>query len=80
MGHYGDSGSGALVRHDGIIYIAGVKSNGGDGYFGSSHEYTRAGGITRGWIQDNIYSLDAAVPVDSCDAYTGVVGSVIHDH
>lgn len=78
MGHFGDSGSGALVRHDdGTLHIAGVKSNGEDGFFGSSHEYTRAGGITRAWIHANLDSLDARVPVESCDAYTGVVGAAI---
>ena len=79
MGHYGDSGSGALVEHEGELYIAGVKSNGEDGFFGSSHEYTRAGGIARAWIHANLDSLDARVAVESCDAYTGVDGSPIYD-
>lgn len=35
MGHFGDSGSGALVENFGTWYIAGVKSNGEDGFLGS---------------------------------------------
>ena len=79
MGHFGDSGSGALVEQNGTLFIAGVKSNGEDGFFGSSHEYTRAGGITRAWIYANLDSIDANVPVESCDAYTGEAGSPIYD-
>ena len=30
MGHYGDSGSGALLLEGEEMYIIGVKSNGGD--------------------------------------------------
>ena len=79
MGHFGDSGSGALARHDdGTLFIAGVKSNGENGFFSSEHEYTRAGGITRDWIYANLASLDARVPVDSCEAYTGVPGAGIY--
>lgn len=46
MGHYGDSGSGALmVDPEGAtefsegseIYVIGVKSNGGMGQYGTSH-------------------------------------------
>ena len=37
MGHYGDSGSGALMIENGEHYIVGVKSNGGMGQYGTSH-------------------------------------------
>ena len=64
MGHFGDSGSGALYRHsDGSLYVAGVKSNGDNGFLGSSHQYTRTGGISRSWILANLDSLEARVPV-----------------
>ena len=65
MGHYGDSGSGALMvepegatEADGEIYIIGVKSNGGMGQWGTSHQYTRVGGYHWDWIDANINSLD----------------------
>ena len=68
MGHYG--GSGALIRSGDELYIAGVKSHGGNGIFGSIHAYTRAGGeLTRPWIEANLDSLDERVPVESCEAY-----------
>ena len=55
MGHYGDSGSGALLfEPDGTVdsdgfpngkrWIIGVKSNGGPAQWGTSHQYTRVGG------------------------------------
>ena len=70
MGHFGDSGSGALIREGGDLYIAGVKSHGENGHWGSSHAYTRAGGeLTRPWIEANLASLDERVPVESCEAY-----------
>ena len=50
MGHYGDSGSGALLEKDGEFHIIGVKSNGGMGQYGTSHEYTRVGGYHWKWI------------------------------
>ena len=40
MGHYGDSGSGALFVKDGEHHIIGVKSHGGMGQYGTSHAYT----------------------------------------
>ena len=65
MGHYGDSGSGALLeinpddppeqrRHR----IIGVKSNGGPAQWGTSHAYTYVGLTHTDWIQDNKESLD----------------------
>ena len=70
MGHYGDSGSGALIRDGDDLYIAGVKSHGENGHWGSTHAYTRAGGeLTRPWIEANLASLDERVPVESCEAY-----------
>ena len=72
MGHFGDSGSGALIRDGEDLYIAGVKSHGENGHWGSSHAYTRAGGqLTRPWIEANLASLDVGgrVPVESCEAY-----------
>ena len=70
MGHFGDSGSGALIREGEDLYIAGVKSHGENGHWGSSHAYTRAGGeLTRPWIEANLASLDERVPVESCEAY-----------
>ena len=50
MGHYGDSGSGALLEKDGEFHIIGVKSNGGMGQYGTEHEYTRVGGYHWKWI------------------------------
>ena len=50
MGHYGDSGSGACIEHEGQMFIVGVKSNGGMGNYGTSHEYTRVGGYHWKWI------------------------------
>ena len=44
MGHYGDSGSGALIEHEGEFHIIGVKSHGGMGQYGTSHAYTAVGG------------------------------------
>ena len=70
MGHYGDSGSGALIRDGDDLYIAGVKSHGENGHWGSTHAYTRAGGeLTRPWIEANLASLDERVSVESCEAY-----------
>ena len=67
MGRYGDTGSGALIRSGGELYIAGVKSHGENGDLGSTHAYTRAGGeLTRPWIEANLASLDEIVPVESC--------------
>jgi len=40
MGHFGDSGSGALFVKDGEHHIIGVKSHGGMGQYGTSHAYT----------------------------------------
>ena len=50
MGHYGDSGSGALLLKDEEFHIIGVKSNGGMGQYGTTHEYTRVGGYHWKWI------------------------------
>ena len=35
MGHYGDSGSGALYQKDGTKFLLGVKSHGDDPFWGS---------------------------------------------
>jgi len=62
MGHYGDSGSGALYlqnegQDDEVLRIIGVKSNGSStAYWGSSHEYTYIGDYHKTWIQANIAS------------------------
>lgn len=73
MGHYGDSGSGALLeinpdeedvtlrRHR----IVGVKSNGGPAQWGTSHAYTYVGDYHTDWIQANMESLDQ-VPAEGC--------------
>lgn len=52
MGHYGDSGSGALYEEaDGTLRIIGVKSNGSStAYYGSHHEYTYIGDYHSSWI------------------------------
>ena len=44
MGHFGDSGSGALIVHNDEFHIIGVKSHGGYGQYGTSHAYTAVGG------------------------------------
>ena len=68
-GHYGDSGTGALIRSGDELYIAGVKSHGENGHFDFSYAYTRASGeLTRSWIEANFASLDERVPVESCEA------------
>ena len=68
MGHYGDSGSGALYEDaDGTLRIIGVKSNGSTtAYYGSKHEYTYIGDYHSTWIQANIDSLDTHVGADNC--------------
>ena len=82
MGHYGDSGSGALLfEPDGTFdddgfpngkrWIIGVKSNGGPAQWGTSHQYTRVGGYHWQWVQDNLNSLNERIPADGCDANGG---------
>ena len=66
LGHFGDSGSGAYINIDGTRYIAGVKSNGQDAFYGSVHEYTRVGDLNLPWIRDNLTSPDARVSVENC--------------
>ena len=68
MGHYGDSGSGALYEEaDGTLRIIGVKSNGSTtAYWGSSHEYTYIGDYHKTWIQANIASPESHVGADNC--------------
>ena len=52
MGHYGDSGSGALYEEsDGTLRIIGVKSNGSlTTFYGSAHEYVYVGDYHSTWI------------------------------
>ena len=52
MGHYGDSGSGALYEEsDGTLRIIGVKSNGSlTAFYGSAHEYVYVGDYHSTWI------------------------------
>ena len=69
MGHNGDSGSGALVDIEGELFIAGVKSNGETAMWGSANEYTRVGGLSQPWIEANLNSLEAEIPVESCLLY-----------
>ena len=71
MGHNGDSGSGAYIDVDGTLYVAGVKSNGQDAFFGSKHEYTRVGDLNQPWITANLASPDAAVAIKECSAFPG---------
>merc|ERR1712079_970813 len=71
MGHYGDSGSGALMLVDGEHYIIGVKSNGGPAQYGTSHQYTRVGGYHKNWVSLNLASLDERIPAEGCDANGG---------
>ena len=67
MGHYGDSGSGALYDDDGTLRIIGVKSNGSlTAYWGSNHEYTYIGDYHKTWIQANIASPESHVGADDC--------------
>ena len=68
MGHYGDSGSGALMIKDDELHIVGVKSNGGPAQWGTSHEYTRVGGYHREWVEANLASLDTRITAEGCDA------------
>jgi len=71
MGHNGDSGSGAYIDVNGTLYVAGVKSNGQDAFFGSKHEYTRVGDLNEPWITANLKSPDARVAVEECSAFPG---------
>ena len=82
MGHYGDSGSGALLfEPDGTFdsdgfpngkrWIIGVKSNGGPAQWGTSHQYTRVGGYHWQWVQDNLNSLNERIPADGCSGNGG---------
>ena len=72
MGHYGDSGSGALYlqnegQDDEVLRIIGVKSNGSTtAYWGSNHEYTYIGDYHKTWIQANIASPNSHVGADNC--------------
>ena len=66
MGHYGDSGSGALMDVDGELHIIGVKSNGGPAQWGTTHEYTRVGGYHRAWVEANLVS-DTRIAAEGCD-------------
>ena len=68
MGHYGDSGSGALMLKDGELRIIGVKSNGGPAQWGTTHEYTRVGGYHREWVEANLASLETRITAEGCDA------------
>jgi len=78
MGHYGDSGSGALYEEaDGTLRIIGVKSNGSStAYWGSNHEYTYIGDYHKTWIQANIASPDTHVGAADCGAPIGNEESV----
>ena len=67
MGHYGDSGSGALLVENGELYIIGVKSNGGPAQWDTTHQYTRVGGYHRDWIDANLAS-DTRIPAANCGA------------
>ena len=68
MGHYGDSGSGALYEVAPERYrIIGVKSNGSaTAYYGSHHQYVYVGDYHKTWIQDNINSIDEHVGAPQC--------------
>ena len=66
MGHSGDSGSGAFIIKDGELHIIGVKSNGEDAQWGTTHEYTRVGGFHREWVEANIASLNKRIPAEEC--------------
>ena len=78
MGHYGDSGSGALMLVDDEIHIIGVKSNGGPAQWGTSHQYTRVGGYHRDWVEANLVS-DTRIAADGCSASGGDGGSGVYD-
>ena len=80
MGHYGDSGSGAYVDIDGTLYIAGVKSNGEDAFYGSQHEYTRIGGPAFSWVDANKNSLKKNVPADDCAQWPNDADLVDNDN
>jgi hypothetical protein len=67
MGHYGDSGSGALLIENNELYIIGVKSNGGPAQWDTTHQYTRVGGYHRDWIDANLAS-DTRIPAANCGA------------
>merc|ERR1719461_275526 len=71
MGHYGDSGSGALMDVNGEIHIIGVKSNGGPANWGTRHEYVNVGGYHRAWVEANIVS-DTRIVAEGCDPNNNV--------
>ena len=75
MGHYGDSGSGALLIEGGEMYIIGVKSNGGPAQWGTTHQYTRVGGYHHDWVQANKNSLNQQIAAPNCGASGGNGGS-----
>ena len=54
MGHYGDSGSGALYEKDGTKYLLGVKTGGNNPVWGSQHAYTWTSGPALAWIRANM--------------------------
>ena len=56
IGHFGDSGSPALLRNPdtGLWNVGGVMSWGGDGVYGDENGYTRLGGIAYKWIMKNL--------------------------
>ena len=68
MGHYGDSGSGALLIEDGEMYIIGVKSNGGPAQWDTTHQYTRVGGYHHDWVEANKNSLNQRIVAPNCGA------------
>ena len=74
MGHYGDSGSGALLVDGGEMYIIGVKSNGGPAQWDTTHQYTRVGGYHHDWVEANKSSLNQRVVAPNCGADGGSGG------
>ena len=66
MGHYGDSGSGALLMEGGEMYIIGVKSNGGPAQWDTTHQYTRVGGYHHDWVEANKNSLNQRIVAPNC--------------
>ena len=74
MGHYGDSGSGALLVEGGEMYIIGVKSNGGPAQWDTTHQYTRVGGYHHDWVEANKSSLNQRVVAPNCGADGGSGG------
>ena len=61
MGHYGDSGSGALMLVDEELYLIGVQSKRHGYEWGTPFELVALDDNHRAWIDANLDSLDTRI-------------------